>query len=84
MLPWRRITHCSQERRKNSHSEVSKLKVKVTEERNKYKTLWRESCVQLRVHNELMAEKEAEIEALKTRLAEMGSRHSVSDDHVFQ
>ena len=32
--------------------EVSELKVKVAEERDKYKSLWRESCEQLREHDD--------------------------------
>ena len=35
--------------------EVSELKVKVAEERDKYKSLWRDSCEQLREHDELIA-----------------------------
>ena len=51
--------------------EVSQLKVKIAEERDKYKSLWRESCEQLREHDELIAKKDAEIGASKSRLAEL-------------
>ena len=54
--------------------------MKVTEGKNKHKSLWRESCEQLREDDDLMAKKEAEIEALKKRLAELGLRRSGSDD----
>ena len=59
---------------------MSELKVKVAEERDKYKSLWRESCEQLREHDELIAKKDAEIGALKSRLAELETRRSTPDD----
>ena len=51
--------------------ENEELKVKVKEERNRYKSVWRESCEQLLEHDALMAEKEVEVEALRARLAEL-------------
>jgi hypothetical protein len=57
-------------------TEVSELKEKVEEGRRKYKSLWRESCEQLREYDDVIAEKEAEIRELKARMATLGARDS--------
>ena len=45
----------------------------------RYKSLWRESCEQLREHDNAVGEKDAEIEALKERIAMLEVRGSRVD-----
>ena len=48
--------------------EVSELRDKLRAEKEKVKQLWRTSCEQVRSHDELISEKDAEIERLKRQL----------------
>ena len=61
--------------------EVSSLRDKVQGEKCKYNNLWRESCEQMREYDSTMADKEAEIEALKSRIAAMEA--GVGPDTLF-
>ena len=49
----------------STNEEVSKLKDELRAEKEKVKQLWRMSCEQVRSRNELINEKDAEIEKLK-------------------
>ena len=58
--------------------EVSELKVKLEEEKRKYKRLWRESCEQLAEYDSIVAEKDREIAALRARMAELEAYHPIA------
>ena len=55
--------------------EVSKLKDDLKGEREKSKRMWRMNCEQVKMHDELMMEKESEIERLRKQLRLL-RRHS--------
>ena len=56
--------------------EVSALRERVEGERMRYKSLWRESCEQLRDNDSAVGEKDAEIEALAERIVMLELRGS--------
>ena len=56
--------------------EVSKLRDELRAEKEKVKQLWRTSCEQVRSHDELINEKDAEIEKLKRQLTRRESDKS--------
>ena len=57
--------------------EVSKLKDKIREGKERYSTLWRMNCSQLIEYDEAMANKEEELRALKERVAMLESAHHI-------
>ena len=66
-----------------STSEVSKLRDELKTEKERVKQLWRTSCEQVRSHDELIGEKDAEIEKLKRQLEgreSEGSGRSVASE----
>ena len=59
--------------------EVSVLKERVEEDKQRYKNLCRLNCQQLAEHDDTVAEKESEIESLRSRIAELEGR-----DHTHE
>ena len=65
-----------------SRDEVSKLKEELRAEKERGKQFWKMSCEEVKLHDQSLSEKDAEIARLKEQLAMSHSpRSSVRDDH---
>ena len=63
--------------------EVSELKKGITGEKARYRELWRINCEQLRERDDLIAERDGEIEVLKTRIARLESSTIIASASSF-
>ena len=65
----------------SSREEMSKLKDDLKGEREKSKRMWRMNCEQVKMHDELMMEKESEIERFREQLRLL-RKHSPREDSL--